>query len=64
MKHIFKKLRRIFSKKDATVPSSDIGKCTKCKFNKDYFCSVGEYYAEKGLSKVCFEGELWQSIDQ
>jgi hypothetical protein len=41
--------------------SSDVGKCTKCKFNIDDHCMVGTHYAEKGLSKICIGGELWEA---
>ena len=47
-----------------SVASSDVGKCTKCKFNIDNHCRVGTYYAEKGLSKFCMEGELWEATER
>lgn len=66
MKYLFKKLKRLFCKTNVigSVAESDFGKCTKCKFNyKGEYCTVGTYYAEKGLNKICFEGELWQPTD-
>jgi len=47
-----------------SVASSDVGKCTKCKFNINDHCRVGTHYAEKGLSKFCIEGELWEATDR
>ena len=41
--------------------------CLNCRFNyeddhtKINDCNVGSYYAEKGLNKICYEGELWES---
>ena len=34
--------------------------CKNCKFNNKQYCTVGTYYAEKGLNRVCYEGELWE----
>ena len=34
--------------------------CKNCKFNDGSYCTVGTYYAEKGLNEICFEGELWE----
>lgn len=39
--------------------SSDVRKCTTCRFNSGN-CNVGTYYAEMGLNNVCYEGELWE----
>ena len=46
----------------STKEDSDKGKCTKCRFNNGKFgnCTAGDYYAEKGLNVICYEGELWQ----
>jgi hypothetical protein len=66
MKNIFRKLKRLFCKTNVigSVAKSDFGKCTKCKFNYNGdYCNVGTYYAEKGLNKICYEGELWQATD-
>jgi hypothetical protein len=35
--------------------------CKNCKFNNQQYCTVGTYYAEKGLNKICYEGELWDA---
>ena len=41
--------------------------CKNCRFNceDDHTCmndcNVGSYYAEKGLNRICYEGELWES---
>ena len=42
---------------------TDRGKCTKCRFAGGKYgnCTVGTYYAEQGLDKICYEGELWES---
>ena len=46
----------------------DFGKCSKCNFNCENNhtimndCNVGSYYAEKGLIKICYRGELWEPI--
>lgn len=34
--------------------------CKNCKFNNEQYCTVGTHYAEKGLNKFCYEGELWE----
>ena len=34
--------------------------CMNCRFNVDTYCIVGSYYAEKGMNKICYEGELWE----
>jgi len=36
--------------------------CTTCRFsNKEKdICTVGTYYAEKRLNKICYAGELWE----
>jgi len=34
--------------------------CITCRFNCGMHCSVGTYYTEKGLNKICYEGELWE----
>lgn len=40
--------------------------CKNCRFNceDDHTCmndcNVGSYYAEKGLNRICYEGELWE----
>jgi len=38
-------------------------KCINCKFNTDFYCNVGSYYAKKGINKVCYSGELWEKIE-
>lgn len=38
------------------------GKCTYCRFSTKLHCTVGTYYAEKGESKICYDGELWEPI--
>ncbi len=41
--------------------------CLNCRFNceDDHTCmndcNVGSYYAEKGLNRICYEGELWEA---
>ena len=41
------------------------GKCTTCAFNNGKYdnCTVGSYYAEQGLDRFCYEGELWKESD-
>jgi hypothetical protein len=37
--------------------------CITCKFNSEIWagtCIVGTYYAEKGMSAICYKGELWE----
>ncbi len=34
--------------------------CKNCRFNDGRYCTVGTYYANKGLNGVCYEGELWE----
>lgn len=40
--------------------------CKNCRFNceDDHTCmndcNVGSYYADKGLNRICYEGELWE----
>ena len=46
------------------VASSDVGKCTKCKFNIDDHCRVGTHYAKKGKNRFCIEGELWEATER
>lgn len=57
MKNFFKK---IFGIKSVEKPDSDIGKCTKCRFNVDDNCIVGTHYAKQGKNRFCIEGELWE----
>lgn len=74
MKQIIKYLRQfkqwILFVVSVSVESSDVGKCTKCKFNceTDYTtindCNVGSYYAEKGLNRICYNGELWKETER
>jgi hypothetical protein len=40
--------------------NNESGSCTTCKFISGNSCTVGTYYAEKGIDTICFEGELWQ----
>ena len=47
-----------------SVASSDVVKCTKCKFNINDRCTVGTYYAEQGKSRFCIEGELWEATER
>jgi len=49
-----------------SVATSDVGKCTKCRFNDEEWdrCTAGNYYAEKGLSRICYEGELWEANER
>lgn len=42
-------------KKDSPCKS-----CLTCKFNQDYYCNVGDYYADKGINTFCYSGELWE----
>ena len=39
------------------------GKCTTCRFYTELCCTVGTYYAEKGQNALCYEGELWQPLN-
>jgi len=49
--------RTIFHKRNKKKTNT----CITCKFNEDgNHCTVGTHYAEKGLSAVCYEGELWE----
>jgi hypothetical protein len=45
-----------------TRPKPIIKNCKTCKFNCDTHCNVGTYYAEQGLNRICYEGELWKGI--
>ena len=56
----------ILSIVSVSVASSDVGKCTKCRFNNGKYanCTVGTYYAKKGLNKICYEGELWEATER
>ncbi len=69
MKYLRNKLAQfkqwILSIVSVSVASSDVGKCTKCRFNDDgwYRCTAGSYYAEKGLNRICYEGELWEATE-
>jgi len=47
------KLLKLFKKKQKK-------NCTTCKFNTGTDCTVGTHYAEKGMSALCYEGELWE----
>lgn len=49
-----------------SVASSDVGKCATCRFNDEEWdrCVVGTYWAEKGLNKICYEGELWETTER
>ena len=49
------------AKKYAAI--EEVKNCTTCTFNivNSSKCTVGTYYAERGLSRVCYEGELWKS---
>lgn len=49
-----------------SVASSDVGKCTKCRFNDKEWdrCTVGSYYAEKGVNTFCYHGELWEATER
>lgn len=68
MKQIIKYLRQlkqwILFVVSVSFVSTDVGKCTKCKFNINDHCTVGTYYAEKGLSRFCIGGELWESNER
>lgn len=74
MKYLKTKLAQfkqwILSIVSVSVVSSDVGKCTKCRFNceDDHTCmndcNVGSYYAEKGLNRICYEGELWEATER
>jgi len=71
MKKLIEKIKTKFSRKpllvipdvSVSVASSDVGKCTTCRFNngKYYNCTVGTYWAEQGLNRICYEGELWEA---
>jgi hypothetical protein len=65
MKKLFNLLFK--NKKEEVIePTTDKGKCTTCIF-ADYendYCTVGTHYAEKGLLKTCYEGELWETNKQ
>lgn len=41
--------------------TNTIKNCMSCKFNDGYNCTVGTYYANKGIKAICIEGELWQN---
>lgn len=51
-------------KKPKVVVQEDLaeGKCTTCQFSDfdNGYCTVGTYYADKGLLKTCYGGELWK----
>ncbi len=46
--------------------SSDVGKCTTCRFNNGKYdnCTAGTYWAEQGLNRMCCEGELWEATER
>tara|TARA_R110000751_G_scaffold85111_1_gene169981 strand:- start:92 stop:298 length:207 start_codon:yes stop_codon:yes gene_type:complete len=54
----------ILSIVSVSVVSSDVGKCTKCKFNINDHCRVGTHYAKQGKSRFCVEGELWEATER
>ena len=68
MKKLWNRIRKVFAihNVSVSVASNDVGKCTKCQFNNGKYdnCTVGTYYAEKGLSKICYEGELYHSTER
>ena len=49
-----------------SVVSSDVGKCTTCRFNDKEWdrCVAGTYWAEQGLNIICYEGELWEATER
>jgi hypothetical protein len=49
-----------------SVVSSEVGKCTTCRFNDKEWdrCVAGTYWAEKGLNRICYEGELWEATER
>lgn len=49
-----------------SVASSDVGKCTTCEFNNREWdrCVAGTYWAEQGLNRICYEGELWKATER
>lgn len=57
IKKIFRKSARRMNKPVIDTEPT----CKTCKFNSGPSCTVGSYYAEKGVSAVCFSGELWES---
>lgn len=54
MKSSIKALKQAWQKTRVrfSVGSSDVGKCTKCKFNINDRCTVGTYYAEQGKKQI------------
>jgi len=56
-------MKRLFKKKNKQT-------CINCRFNceDDHTvindCNVGSYWAEKGLNRICYEGELWQPTEK
>ncbi len=63
---MIKYLKNLFKKENIkTTETKEIkqeNSCRTCRFNceeKD-MCVAGTHYAEKGLTKVCFSGELWE----
>jgi hypothetical protein len=49
-----------------SVASSDVGKCTTCRFNNGKYdnCTTGTHWAEQGLNRICYEGELWEATER
>ena len=48
-----------------SVASSEVGKCTICRFSDKEWdrCVAGTYWAEKGLNRICYEGELYDFLN-
>lgn len=68
MKRFINYLKQLFAihNVSVSVASTDVGKCTKCRFNNGKYdnCTVGTYYAKKGMNKICYEGGLWQATER
>lgn len=54
-------LKNLFKTNNKKSNTNIIKNCMNCKFNDGYNCTVGTYYANKGINTNCIEGELWQN---
>lgn len=52
--------KKILSKQKITLSTFEKS-CKTCKFKINDSCTVGTYYANIGLRKICYEGELWEN---
>ena len=67
VRNLFKSRKQQCNIPDVSVSaaSSEVGKCTTCRFNDKNCgrCVAGTYWAEKGLNRICYEGELYDFLN-